>query len=127
MLFRSGIRIEAAHGVYPEEKENPQPFIIDVEARLAPRSFEDDLATTVDYSQLATQIVAVATAGSVDLIETLAERVAEVSLSHRLIEEVEVSVHKPQAPIPLTFSDVAVVARRSRRGGRGQIIPAGVQ
>lgn len=111
----SGIRIEAAHGVYPEEKENPQPFIIDVEARLAPRSSEDDLATTVDYSQLATQIVAVATAGSVDLIETLAERVAEVSLRHRLIEEVEVSVHKPQAPLPVPVDNISVTITRRRR------------
>jgi dihydroneopterin aldolase len=36
------------------------------------------------------------------------------------VHAVEVVVHKPSAPIPLTFSDVAVTARRSRRGGRGE-------
>ncbi len=111
----SGVRIEAAHGVYPEEKQNPQPFIIDVEARLGRRVSDDDLATTVDYSQLASQIAAVATAGSVDLIETLAERVAEVCLGHPLVEEVEVSVHKPQAPLPVPVDNISVTITRRRR------------
>ncbi|EUA02295.1 hypothetical protein I546_6297 [Mycobacterium kansasii 732] len=41
------------------------------------------------------------------------------------VHAVEVVVHKPQAPIPLPFADVVVVTRRSRRGGRGSVVPAG--
>jgi len=110
----TGVRIDAAHGVYPEEKLRPQPFLIDVEARLVPRPASDDLATTVDYSVLATVIAQAASAGSVDLIETLAERVAEACLGDSRIETVEVTVHKPQAPMPVPVSDVSVtITRRS--------------
>ena len=60
-----------------------------------------------------------------NLIETVAAEIAEDVMADERVHAVEVVVHKPQAPIPLTFADVAVVARRSRRGGRGQIQPAG--
>ena len=58
-----------------------------------------------------------------DLIETVAAEIADDVMGDTRVHAVEVVVHKPQAPIPLTFADVAVVARRSRRGGRGQIVP----
>lgn len=111
----SGVRVEAAHGVYPEEKQTPQPFVIDVEARLGPRVSTDDLTTTVDYSLLASQIAESAVSGSVDLIETLAERVAQTCLVHALIEEVEVTVHKPSAPLPVPVDNVSVTITRRRR------------
>lgn len=111
----TGLRIEAAHGVYPQEKQTPQPFVIDVEARLGTRTSQDDLATTVDYSQLASQIAESATSDSVDLIETLAERVAQVCLGYALIEEVEVTVHKPAAPLPVSVDNVSVTITRRRR------------
>lgn len=110
----SGLRVEAAHGVYAEEKLNPQLFLIDVEARLSARGPDDDLATTVDYSQLASQIAESAASDSVDLIETLAQRVAGVCLGFELIDEVEVTVHKPQAPLPVPVSDVSVTITRRR-------------
>jgi len=111
----TGLRIEAAHGVYPQEKLRPQPFLIDVEVSLRPRADSDDLATTVDYSALATAIAETARAGSVDLIETLAERVAGVCFGFALIDEVEVTVHKPQAPLPVPVSDVSVTITRGRQ------------
>jgi 7,8-dihydroneopterin aldolase/epimerase/oxygenase len=111
----TGVRIDAAHGVYPEEKLRPQPFLIDVEVSLRPRPASDELATTVDYSVLASAIAEAGVAGSVDLIETLAERVAETCLSDSRIEAVEVTVHKPQAPLPVPVSDVSVtITRRSQ-------------
>lgn len=111
----TGVRVEAAHGVYPAEKLRPQPFLIDVEASLHPRPDSDELATTVDYSVLATAIAEAASAGSVDLIETLAERVAATCLADSRIEAVEVTVHKPQAPMPVPVSDVSVtITRRSQ-------------
>jgi dihydroneopterin aldolase len=114
-LRLTGIRIEAAHGVYDYEKQSPQPFLIDILASLRPRPASDDLATTVDYSVLAGAIAAAASENSVDLIETLAERVATTCLANGLIEEVEVTVHKPQAPLPVPTADVSVtITRRSR-------------
>ena len=50
----------------------------------------------------------------VDLIETVAERVAAVALAHPAVEEVEVTVHKPEAPIGVPFADVAVTIVRGR-------------
>ena len=57
------------------------------------------------------------------MIETVAGEIAEDVMKDPRVHAVEVTVHKPQAPIPQTFDDVAVVARRSRRGGRGQVVP----
>ena len=102
----------ARHGVYEEEKVTPQLFVIDVTCSLRPRPADDDLATTVDYSELAQGISRVARTGSVDLIETLAERVAETCLSDRRITEVEVTVHKPQAPLSVPVTDVSVTITR---------------
>ena len=113
-LRLTGIRIDAAHGVYDYEKQAPQPFLIDVLASLAPRPHEDDLATTVDYSVLAAGIATTATTGSLDLIETLAEKVAATCLADRRITEVEVTVHKPEAPMPVPVTDVSVTIVRRR-------------
>jgi dihydroneopterin aldolase len=110
----AGIRVDAVHGVYPAEKLNPQPFVIDVEAVLRMRSNTDDLATTVDYSVLAAAIAKAVRADSVDLIETLAERIAAVCLQNVMIQAVEVTVHKPDAPMPVPVDDVSVtIVRRS--------------
>lgn len=112
----TGIRIDAAHGVYPEEKLTPQPFLIDVEVQLRPRPDRDELETTVDYSALASAIAEAAGSGSVDLIETLAERVAQTCLSDARIAAVDVTVHKPQAPLPVPVADVSVtITRRSQQ------------
>lgn len=110
----TGIRVDAAHGVYPAEKLSPQTFLIDVEVSLRPRPKADDLGTTVDYSVLAVAIAKAASSGSVDLIETLAENVATVCLADLRIEAVEVTVHKPQAPMPVPVAGVSVtITRRS--------------
>ena len=110
----TGIQVTARHGVYEEEKVTPQLFVIDVTCSLRPRPSHDDLATTVDYSELGQRISRVARSGSVDLIETLAERVSETCLADQRIAEVEVTVHKPQAPLPVPVTDVSVtITRRS--------------
>lgn len=113
-LRLTGVRVEAAHGVYEYEKQSPQPFLIDVVASLRPRPASDELSTTVDYSVLAGDIAATATESSVDLIETLAEKVAATCLANPLLAEVEVTVHKPQAPLPVPTADVSVTITRRR-------------
>lgn len=81
----------------------------------------DDLNDTYDYGVLAQRAADIIGGPARDLIETVAAEIADDVMADDRVHAVEVVVHKPQAPIPLTFADVAVVARRSRRGGRGAV------
>ncbi|HRA75764.1 MAG TPA: dihydroneopterin aldolase [Propionicimonas sp.] len=107
-ILLTGIGVHARHGVYDSEKTTDQLFVIDLDCVLRRASLVDDLDTTVDYSTLASDVVACVRTGSVDLIETLAERIAEVCLAHRAVDTVTVTVHKPEAPLPVGVVDVAV-------------------
>ena len=112
----TGLRAFAHHGVFDHERRDGQQFIIDVTARLDLRGAgcDDELASTVHYGVLAEQVVAAVEADPVDLIETVAERVAGVVLRHGSVWQVEVTVHKPQAPITVPFDDVSVTIVRGR-------------
>ena len=112
----TGLKVQANHGVFDFERANGQLFIIDVTAwlDLSPAALSDDLGNTVHYGELAEEVVAAVANDPVDLIETVAERVAQVVLAHTPVERVEVTVHKPQAPISVEFDDVAVTIERSR-------------
>lgn len=79
-----------------------------------PAAATDDLTRTVHYGVVAEEVVAVVSGEPVDLIETLAERIAQQCLKHDGVEEVEVVVHKPDAPITVPFDDVTVTITRSR-------------
>ncbi|MGZ5398119.1 MAG: dihydroneopterin aldolase, partial [Mycobacterium sp.] len=109
------------HGVFEHERRDGQDFVIDITvwADLAAAAASDDLADTLDYGGLAQRAVDVVAGPPRNLIETVATEIADDIMSDERVNAVEVVVHKPAAPIPLTFADVAVVARRSRRGGRG--------
>lgn len=111
-----GLRVRGYHGVLPEERRTGQLFGVDVvvETDVSAAAATDDLAETVDYATLARQVAAVVEGDPVDLIETLAVRIADACLAHAGATAVEVTVHKPQAPIGLPFDDVAVTIRRSR-------------
>lgn len=116
-----GLTIRGRHGVFDHERRDGQDFIVDVTAwlDLAAAAASDDLADTLDYGALA-QLAADVVAGPPrNLIETVAAEIADAVMLDERLYAVEVVVHKPDAPIPLTFADVAVVARRSRRGGNG--------
>jgi len=112
----TGLRAFGNHGVFDHEKRDGQVFIIDVTVYLsfATAAGTDDLAKTVHYGELAEQVVAAVEADPVDLIETVAERVAAVALSFEAAEVVSVTVHKPSAPITVPFDDVSVTIKRSR-------------
>ena len=111
-----GIRGTGHHGVFDYERADGQPFVVDVTLSLdtsaAGRS--DVLARTVDYGDVANQVHAVIVGEPVDLIETLAERIAVICLGWEAVEQVEVTVHKPQAPIAVPFDDVEVSITRGR-------------
>lgn len=115
-IVLSGLRARGRHGCLPAERELGQEFIVDVSLGLDTRSAAatDDLTRTVDYGGLAGRLVAIVEGEPVKLIETLAENLAEACLTGTAADEVEVTVHKPGAPIPHPFADVAVTIHRSR-------------
>jgi dihydroneopterin aldolase len=116
-----GLTVRGNHGVLDHERRDGQDFVVDVTVwlDLAAAAVSDDLADTVDYGALA-QLAADVVAGPPrNLIETVAAEIADAVMADGRLHAVEVVLHKPDAPIPLTFSDVAVVARRSRRNDRG--------
>lgn len=112
----TGLRGVGYHGVYPDEKRDGQEFVVDVTMRLdlAPAAESDDVADTVHYGEVSEEVVAVVTGEPVDLIETLAARIAAVVLARPLVDEVTVTVHKPYAPITVPFTDAAVTIVRTR-------------
>jgi dihydroneopterin aldolase len=114
-----GIECFGHHGVFDFERREGQVFILDLvlglDTRLAARS--DDLHDTVDYGSLVTSAKAAVENGPVDLIETLAQRIADVCLLDDRVEWAKVTVHKPDAPIDATYSDVALTITRNRSEG----------
>ncbi|OBF61047.1 dihydroneopterin aldolase [Mycobacterium sp. 852002-51971_SCH5477799-a] len=122
-----GLMVRGQHGVFDHERANGQDFVVDITVwiDLLDAAASDELADTYDYAALA-QLAADVVAGPArNLIETVVAQIADQVMDDERVHAVEVAVHKPQAPIPQQFADVAVVVRRSRRGGRGSVIPAG--
>lgn len=110
-----GIRALGMHGVLPEERERGQLFTADVAVAVAPAS-GDDLATTVDYAQIAQRAREILAGDPCDLIETVAQRIADACLALPLVTAVEVEVHKPHAPVGVAVEDVSVHVVRERHG-----------
>lgn len=111
-----GLRARGYHGVLPREREEGQTFVVDVDMGLdtRPAAAGDDLGRTVHYGVVAEDVVAVVAGEPVDLIETLAQRIADTCLAHEAVAEVTVVVHKPDAPITVPFDDVTITIQRSR-------------
>lgn len=115
-IVLTGLRVRAHHGVFDFERENGQDFVIDATVWLDTRAAAagDALAETVHYGELAIALADAVKRDPVDLIETLAERLAAVALSWSAVAATRITVHKPDAPIPLDFADVAVRITRTR-------------
>jgi len=112
----TGLTVFGYHGVYEVERRQGQEFTIDLTLRLslAAAAASDDVADTVHYGELADRVAAIVAGEPVDLIETLAQRIADAALADARVQQVAVTVHKPHAPIEQTFSDVSVTLRRGR-------------
>lgn len=122
-----GLKVHGRHGVFDHERASGQEFVVDITVwiDLADAAASDDLADTYDYATLARLAADIVAGPPRNLIETVGAEIADQVMADLRVHAVEVVVHKPQAPIPQQFADVAVVVRRSRRGGRGSVIPAG--
>lgn len=111
-----GLRARGYHGVLAEERRTGQDFVVDLTLTLDAEQAAagDDLARTVHYGTVAEEVVEVVRGEAVELIETLARRIADTCLHHEAVQEVEVTVHKPDAPITVPFDDVTITMTRSR-------------
>ena len=113
-----GIECRGHHGVFDFERREGQTFVVDLVLGLdtAPAAASDDLHDTVDYGSLVATVKKSVETEPVDLIETLAQRIAGVCLTDPRVEWARVTVHKPDAPIEATFRDVTLTITRRREG-----------
>lgn len=111
-----GIEVFGHHGVFEHERRDGQTFVIDLELGVDTRAAaaSDDLVDTVDYGSLVADVATAVGNDPVDLIETVAQRVADLCLGRDGVHWVEVTVHKPQAPIENPFADVVLTIRRDQ-------------
>ena len=111
----TGLTVRGNHGVFDFEKENGQDFVIDIVVwlDLSAAALSDDVSDTLHYGELAEFAAGVVAGPARDLIETVGAEIADGVMGRWPVLAVEVTVHKPAAPIPLTFADVAVTIRRS--------------
>ena len=113
----TGLRVRGHHGVFPEEREKGQEFVLDITLwlDLTAAARGDDLTKTVHYGELAQLVADIVGGPPRDLIETVGAEIADTVMRTHPVHAVEVTVHKPAAPIPLDFADVSVTIRRSVR------------
>jgi 7,8-dihydroneopterin aldolase/epimerase/oxygenase len=110
----TGLRVFGRHGVLEQERRDGQEFLVDAVLHLdtRPAARSDDVADTVHYGELAERLAAVVAGEPVDLLETLAQRLADVCLADARVRTAEVTVHKPRAPLAPAFEDVSVTVVR---------------
>ncbi|MGH3722758.1 MAG: dihydroneopterin aldolase [Mycobacterium sp.] len=116
-----GLKVFGYHGVFEHERRDGQEFSVDITVwlDLDTAAATDQLTDTLDYGELAQRAAAILAGPPRNLIESVAGAIADDVMTDARVHAVEAVVHKPNAPIPLTFNDVAVVARRSRRSRSG--------
>lgn len=112
-LDLKGISVHAHHGVHPEERESGQRFLVDVACGIA-HPVIDSISASVDYALLAERVHALVAGDRLDLIESVADRVAAACLEDERVEWAEVTVHKPAVVMPVPVGDVSVTVRRTR-------------
>ena len=113
-ILLTGLTVFGHHGVFDFERRDGQEFTIDLKLGLPLKdaAASDDVADTVHYGELADKVAAIVAGEPVNLIETLAQRIADAVLEDERVKTVTVTVHKPHAPIEQTFADVAVSIHR---------------
>ena len=119
----TGLRVFGQHGVLEQERRDGQHFVIDATlyTSTAAAAASDDVRDTVHYGEAAERIAAIVSGEPLNLIETLAERIADALLEYGGVRMVAVTVHKPDAPIDREFADVSVTIRRT-----GGAVPGGL-
>lgn len=111
-----GLRVRGRHGVHDHERRSGQEFVVDatVWLDLGAAADTDELSATLDYSALAQRAATIVAGEPCNLIETVAARIADDVLTDQRVHTVEVTVHKPHAPLPHPFTNVSVTLVRER-------------
>jgi dihydroneopterin aldolase len=120
-LLVRGIRLEASIGILPWERETRQSIEVDVQAHVDTTRLlaTGELARGVDFARLVEIVRETALAGHVELVETLADRIAAAILRETSAERVRVEVRKPRACAPVAdHVGVEVERRRARRSAQ---------
>jgi 7,8-dihydroneopterin aldolase/epimerase/oxygenase len=112
-----GMEFRGRHGVSVEERAEAQPIEVDLVVRLdlSRPGRSDELADTVNYASLFELASEIVEWRSFKLLEALASAIADAVLAAHPVDDVEVRVRKPKAPLPGAF-DVVEVRIRRRRG-----------
>lgn len=123
----TGVTAVGHHGVFDFERREGQPFVVDAVLYLdfTEAAQSDDVLDTAHYGEVAQRITEWISGEPLNLIEALAVRIADSLLAEFKLEAVDITVHKPQAPIEVPFGDVAVTVHRSRVPAAGA--PSGAQ
>jgi dihydroneopterin aldolase len=116
LVVLRGVRGYGRHGVLESERRLGQTFLVDVSLELdtRPAATSDDVADTVDYGVVAQSILDIVEGEPVALLERLAQDICDAILVHDRVQAVDVTVHKPSAPVPAPFDDISVSIRRTR-------------
>lgn len=120
VLAVHGVECFGHHGVFDFERREGQTFVVDLRLGLdtTRAAATDDLQHTVDYGTLVADVKAAVERDPVDLIETVAQRIADICLLREQVQWSQVTIHKPDAPIEATFGDVALTITRRRETRR---------
>ena len=112
----TGIKTFGYHGVFENEKKSGQDFFIDIEYRYETSQAiaKDEIEKAIDYGAVISKVKSIVEAESKNLIETVADEIAQDLLRDLKIEWVKVTLHKPHAPVEISFKDIAVVVERSK-------------
>ena len=117
----TGLRVFGRHGVLAHERRDGQHFVVDATLYVSTvaAAASDDVRDTVHYGEAAERIAAIVAGEPLNLIEALAERIADALLAYDAVRMVAVTVHKPDAPIEREFADVSVTIRRPAAAAPG--------
>jgi len=115
-IVLTGIEGIGYHGVFPHERVEGQRFLVDVDLSLrsSKAAKSDDLNDAIDYARVISMVHEEIAGEPVNLIEKLAQKIASKLVSEFAVKKVEVTVHKPDAPVGLKVGDIAV--RVTRQG-----------
>ena len=115
-LTLTGVTAVGYHGVFDFERRDGQPFVVDAVLHLdfGKAAASDDVSDTAHYGEVADCIRGWITGGPLNLIEALAVRIADDVLRRFDVAAVDITVHKPKAPIEVDFGDVSVSVHRER-------------
>lgn len=99
IVFIKQLQVDTVIGVYDWEKTIQQRLLLDLELStdISNAAEHDDIRQTLDYAVIAQRVTEFITAQPLELIETVAERVAQLLLSEFATIRVKVSVQKPDA------------------------------